>query len=98
MIPNVMSILDDPATELVYITAVSNAGETTGQTVIRREDGVLRYEHNVTLTAAALLDGVKRNQEAKKDVETLDTNDFLEDVMERMKTMNEDAIFKKEDP
>jgi len=76
----------DPETAIAYFCAVSTHSETYGQTL--SQDHNYTYEQNVALTAAALLDGFKRNQ-------MLDSGEsgstFLNDVVEEMKLRNKDA-------
>lgn len=88
--PPFEAIMNDPATTLVYMSAVSNAGETMGQTMIRNQDSVIGYQENVILTAGALLDGIHRNQDTTEDA---DTAEFIDDVMKELKQMEKEATY-----
>jgi gas vesicle protein len=91
-LPPFEAILDDPATDLIYMTAISEAGETMGQTLIQNDDATIDYQQNVRLTAGALLDGINRNQQETNSTD-IDAATFIEDVMEEMKEMQKEATY-----
>jgi len=76
----------DPETAITYFVAVSHYGETFGQTLSLDE---FTYEQNVSLTAAALLDGLHRNQLLEGQQSS---SDFLTDVIEETKIRNKNKV------
>jgi len=82
----IIDIAYNPETALSYFCAVSDNGETMGQTLAHQE---FNYQDNVSVTAAALLDGVQRNEmiESKKD-----NSEFIEEVIDEMKLRNDNRV------
>ena len=79
-------ILADPDTEAVYVCSVSKHAETFSISFVNGESANITERANVGLTAAALLDGIARNDEL---AHSYSTSEFIEAV-------HEDAVDQRE--